>query len=163
MTVLATLERIQWQHAAANLNALAAELIDDDRLEEWPNLFEEQCHYRVISAENHNRGMTLAAVFCDTRGMLVDRIVSLRKANIFPAHSYRHILGPTRVVAERDGVVSARTNYVVLMTRNDGQTVIYNAGKYLDDISLTGDGPRFRSKTAVFDTHLIETMMVRPI
>ena len=95
--------------------------------------------------------------------MLVDRIVSLRKANIFPAHSYRHILGPTRVVAERDGVVSARTNYVVLMTRNDGQTVIYNAGKYLDDISLTGDGPRFRSKTAVFDTHLIETMMVRPI
>lgn len=163
MTELVTLERLQQQHAATELNALAAELIDDDRLEEWPDLFEAQCRYSVISAENHNRGMTLAAVFCDSRGMLVDRIVSLRKANIFPAHSYRHILGPTRVVGEHDGLVSARTNYVVLMTRNDGQTTIYNAGKFLDEISLTADGPRFRSKTAIFDTHLIDTMMVRPI
>jgi len=158
-----TLEQMQRQQAAANLNAYSAELIDDDRLEEWPELFEAQCCYRVISAENYSRGLSLAAMFCDSRGMLADRIVSLRKANIFPAHNYRHILGPTRVVSESHDVITAQTNYTVLMTRNDGQTTIYNSGKYLDEIVLTGSTPRFRSKIAIFDTHLIDTMMARPI
>ncbi|AKQ42930.2 hypothetical protein CP97_14155 [Aurantiacibacter atlanticus] len=49
------------------------------------------------------------------------------------------------------------------MTRKDGRTTIYNSGKYIDEIVLTGGSPRFRSKTAIFDTHLIDTMMVRPI
>lgn len=158
-----TLADLQRHHVAANLNAECAELIDDDRLEEWPDLFEDRCNYSVISAENHIRGMSLAAVFCDSRGMLVDRIVSLRKANIFPMHSYRHVLGPTRVISVSSELVTAQTNYVVLMTRNDGQTTIYNSGKYLDEIALTGVRPRFRSKIAIFDTHLIDTMMVRPI
>ena len=160
---LPTIEQLQQQHSAAQLNALHAELIDDDRLEEWPDLFEEKCHYSVISAENHNRLLSLAAVFCDSRGMLVDRVVSLRRANIFPAHAYRHILGPTRVVSSQDHIVVAQTNYLVLTTRNDGQTSIYNSGKYLDEIALSGDTARFLSKKAVFDTHLIDTMMVRPI
>lgn len=160
---LPSLEQMQLQHVAAQLNALHAELIDDDRLEEWPELFQEKCRYSVISAENHDRSLNLAAVFCDSRGMLVDRIVSLRRANIFPAHAYRHILGPTRVVSSNEQIVSAQTNYVVLMTRNDGQTSIYNSGKYIDEIDFSGDVPRFVSKTAIFDTHLIDTMMVRPI
>ncbi len=160
---LPSIEKIQQHHIAVQLNAYCAELIDDDRLEEWPDLFEEKCKYSVISAENNNRGMSLSAVFCDSRGMLVDRIVSLRKANIFPEHSYRHILGPTRIVNADDSVLKSQTNYVVLMTRKDGRTTIYNSGKYIDEIVLTGDSPRFRSKTAIFDTHLIDTMMVRPI
>ncbi|AYO76012.1 aromatic-ring-hydroxylating dioxygenase subunit beta [Sphingobium yanoikuyae] len=163
MMGLPTLEQMQFQHAATQLNALHAELIDDDRLEEWPDLFEENCRYSVISAENHNRSLNLAAVFCDSRGMLVDRIVSLRRANIFPAHSYRHILGPTRVKSTSGQIVTTQTNYVVLMTRNDGQTSIYNSGKYVDQIDVSGAASRFLSKTAIFDTHLIDTMMVRPI
>lgn len=118
---LPSLEDMQVQHVAAQLNALHAELIDDDRLEEWPDLFEDKCRYSVISAENHNRSLNLAAVFCDSRGMLVDRVVSLRRANIFPAHAYRHILGPTRVVSSNEQIISAQTNYVVLMTRNDAR------------------------------------------
>lgn len=160
---LPTLEQMQVQHVAAQLNALHAELIDDDRLEEWPDLFEDKCRYSVISAENHNRSLNLAAVFCDSRGMLVDRIVSLRRANIFPMHGYRHVLGPTRVVSADAQRIVAQTNYVVLMTRNDGQTSIYNSGKYIDEIGFSGDRPRFLAKQAIFDTHLIDTMMVRPI
>jgi anthranilate 1,2-dioxygenase small subunit len=161
--VLPSLEQIQLHHVAAQLNALHAELIDDDRLEEWPDLFEEKCQYSVISSENHNRSLNLAAVFCDSRGMLVDRIVSLRRANIFPAHSYRHVLGPTRVVSATEKSVTAQTSYVVLMTRNDGKTSIYNSGKYIDEVCFAGERSRFVSKKAIFDTHLIDTMMVRPI
>ena len=100
---------------------------------------------------------------CDSKGMLVDRIISLRKANIFPVHSYRHILGPTRIVSEHELKITAQTNYTVFMTRADGRTEIYNSGKYIDEIDCSGEKPLFTSKVAVFDTNVIDTMMVRPI
>jgi anthranilate 1,2-dioxygenase small subunit len=160
---LSTSERLRLQQLATELNATHAELIDDDRLEKWPDLFVSDCTYRVIARENHDRNLTLSAIFCDSKGMLVDRIISLRKANIFPVHSYRHILGPTRIVSEHEFKITTQTNYAVLMTRADGHTGIYNAGKYIDEIDCGGDHPLFISKVAVFDTNVIDTMMVRPI
>lgn len=159
----ATFERLQSQQLATELNALHAELIDDDRLEEWTELFAASCNYTVIARENFERNMSLAAVFCDSRGMLADRIVSLRKANIYPVHNYRHILGPSRLISTSGQQLKVQTSYTVLMTRTDGNTTIYNAGKYIDEIDCGGDRPLFRSKLAVFDTNLIDTMMVRPI
>jgi len=155
--------RLQLQQLATELNALHAELIDDDRLEQWADLFAADCTYTVIARENHERNMSLAAIFCDSQRMLVDRIVSLRKANIFPVHNYRHILGPCRVVSTNEMLAKVQTNYTVLMTRTDGHTTIYNSGKYIDEIDCSGDQPHFRSKLAIFDTNLIDTMMVRPI
>jgi anthranilate 1,2-dioxygenase small subunit len=38
-------ERLRLQHLATELNALHAEWIDDDRLEEWPKLFADDCIY----------------------------------------------------------------------------------------------------------------------
>jgi anthranilate 1,2-dioxygenase small subunit len=159
----AIFERLRLQHLATELNAIHAELIDDDRLEEWPELFTDDCIYKVIARENHERNLSLSAIFCDSKGMLVDRIISLRKANIFPVHSYRHILGPTRIVSEHELKITAQTNYTVFMTRADGRTEIYNSGKYIDEIDCSGEKPLFTSKVAVFDTNVIDTMMVRPI
>lgn len=158
-----TATRIEMQQLATELNALYAEVIDDDRLEEWPDLFVPECNYTVIARENFERNMDSAAIFCDSRRMLVDRIVSLRRANIFPVHAYRHILSPTRIVSATGTNAKAQTNYTVLMTRTDGRTTIYNSGKYIDEIDFSGGQPLFRSKIAVFDTNLIDTMMVRPI
>ena len=156
-------ERLRLQYLATEINANHAEWIDDDRLEEWPELFADDCIYKVIARENHDRNLTVSAIFCDSKGMLVDRIVSLRKANIFPVHSYRHILGPTRIVSEHELKITAQTNYTVFMTRADGRTEIYNSGKYIDEIDCSGEKPLFTSKVAVFDTNVIDTMMVRPI
>jgi len=160
---LATADRLQFQHLATEINALHAELIDDDRLEEWLDLFKSDCLYKVISRENFERNLSLAAIFCNSKGMLADRIVSLRRANIFPVHSYRHILGPTRIILEQKSKVTAQTNFAVLMTRADGHTNIYSSGKYLDEIDCNGSQPIFISKVAIFDTNVIDTMMVRPI
>jgi anthranilate 1,2-dioxygenase small subunit len=149
-----------------DLVARHAELIDEDRLEEWPELFTEDCVYKIIARENVDRDLPIAAIFCDSRKMLVDRVVSLRQANIYPTHHYRHILSTTRMDAPEagSGLIKARTNYVVFQTRNNGETSIYNAGRYLDEIVRDEDGVlRFKSKLAVFDTNRIDTLMVRPI
>lgn len=149
--------------AVAALQADYAARIDDDRLEEWPDLFTEDCVYKVIARENFDRGLSLATIFCESRAMLIDRIVSLREANIFPVHYYRHIVSLPHVRSYVDGVIETQTNYAVLQTRNDGATIIYNAGHYLDQVVHTDDGLRFRSKVAVYDTNRIDTLMVKPI
>lgn len=157
------MSRRDLQHDVQELIARHAELIDDDRLEEWPELFVADCVYKVIPRENEDRGMPLAVIHCDSRNMLIDRVVSLRKANIYPTHFYRHVLSTARITAVEPDVIRAQTNYVVFQTRNDGHTEIYNAGKYVDEIVASDDGLRFRSKKAVFDTNRVDTLMVRPV
>jgi anthranilate 1,2-dioxygenase small subunit len=68
-----------------------------------------------------------------------------------------------RVLGEDNGVIRAQTNYVVFQTLLDGETRIYNAGKYLDQIVRVDGQLRFKEKLAVFDTNRIQTLMVTPI
>lgn len=154
---------VELQHQVEKLLANYVECIDDDRLESWPDFFADQCLYRVISHENVSRDLPVAAMFCDSKGMLADRIVSLRNANVYAAHSYRHLLSNINVKSVDGGVVTVQSNYMVLQTRSDGATKIYNSGKYLDKIVLTDDGFKFKEKIAIFDTHRIDSLMVTPI
>ena len=108
--------------------------IDDDRLEEWPDFFTDPCLYKVIPRENADAGLPVAVMFCDSKGMLRDRIVALRKANIYAPHFYRHLVSNTRILGEQGGVITAQTNYGVFQTLLDGETRVYNTGKYVDKI-----------------------------
>ncbi len=154
---------IELQREVEALQAEYVETIDDDRLEDWPELFTDRCLYRVIPRENADRGLPVATIFCDSKGMLIDRIVSLRKANIYPLHHYRHVLSAVRVKSVHDDVIHVQSNYAVFQTRNDGKTTVYNVGKYLDEIVRVEDALKFKSKSAIFDTNRVDTLMVRPI
>lgn len=137
--------------------------IDDDRLEEWPDFFTENCEYQIIPRENADLDLPAAIIYCDSKGMLKDRIVALRKANIFPEHYCRHIISGTRITGMNGDLTLSESNYVVFQTRMDGETKIYNAGKYIDKIRRVDGTLRYESKKCVFDTHLINTLMVTPI
>ena len=102
-------------------------------------------------------------MFCDSKGMLNDRIVALRNANVFAPHFYRHLVSNTRVISESDGEIKAETNYAVFQTLLDGQTQIFNVGKY-EDTMIRQDGKLlFKEKLCIFDTYRIQTLMVTPI
>lgn len=154
---------VELQHAVEALQSSYVECIDDDRLEEWPQHFTADCIYKVLPRENADRGLPLATIFCDSRGMLVDRIVSLRNANIYALHYYRHILSNVRIKQVENGVITAQSNYVVLQTKQDGVTYIFNAGKYLDKIVEVDGALKFKEKIAVTDTYRVDTLIVRPI
>ena len=61
----------------------------DGELERWPDLFTEDCLYRVIPRENYERGYTLCTMQAESRGMLQDRVTGLRRAQIFAPRYYR--------------------------------------------------------------------------
>jgi anthranilate 1,2-dioxygenase small subunit len=137
--------------------------LDNDRLEAWPTLFTEDCLYEIVPKENADMGLPIGIIYCTNQKMLRDRVVSLRNANIFEEHSYRHMISGLAVTGEKDGTIETESNYVVIQTRTNGESSVYQAGKYYDRVVRTADGLRYKSKRVIYDTSRVQTLLATPI
>jgi len=137
--------------------------IDNDELESWPDFFTDECLYRVIPRENHEVGLPTAVMWCDSRGMLQDRITALRHANVYQVQWYRHIISNPVITTEDGETFNVQSNYAVFKTCNDGESTVYNVGRYVDVIVRVNGALKFKERTAIYDTHRITTLMVIPI
>ena len=141
--------------------------IDDDRLEEWPDFFTEDCLYQIVPRENTDQGLPIAVMYCDSRGMLQDRVVAHRKANLFAPHLYRHLVSALRVTDQDKGMVTARSNYAVFRTALDpinyGTTEVYSVGEYRDKIVFVDGVAKFQERIVIVDTSRIQSLLVTPL
>lgn len=141
--------------------------IDDDDLENWPTFFAAQCLYKIVPRENADLNLPIAIMYCDSQGMLQDRVTAHRKANLFAAHFYRHLVSSIRIIGENNGVYSVRANYVVYRTAGDavqyGLTEIYSAGVYHDTIVFENGAAKFKEKIVIADTSKISSLLVTPL
>jgi anthranilate 1,2-dioxygenase small subunit len=137
--------------------------LDNDRLEDWPTLFTEDCLYEIVPKENADLGLPVGLIYCNNQRMLRDRVVSLRHANIYEEHSYRHMTSGLAVTGEKDGVIETESNYVVIQTRTNGESNVYQAGKYYDKVVRTPQGLRYQAKRVVYDTLRVQTLLATPI
>jgi anthranilate 1,2-dioxygenase small subunit len=140
-----------------------AQCIDDDNLEQWPDFFTDQCLYRIIPRENHEIGLPTAVMWCDSRGMLEDRVTALRHANVYQVQWYRHIISNPVITTEDGETLNVQSNYAVFKTCNDGESTVYNVGRYVDVIVRVDGKLKFKERSAIYDTHKITTLMVIPI
>jgi anthranilate 1,2-dioxygenase small subunit len=138
-------------------------LLDSDRLEEWPDLFTEDGCYEIVPKENADIGLPIGLIHCDNKRMLRDRVTSLRHANIYEAHSYRHMTSGLLITPQDDGSAKMESSYVVVQTRTSGESAIYQAGRYLDHVVRTPDGWRYQEKRVVYDTSRVQTLLATPI
>jgi anthranilate 1,2-dioxygenase small subunit len=151
-------------HAAiCALLARYGHCIDDDALEAWPDLFVADGCYHVTTRENHAKDWPIGVMYCDSRGMMQDRVTALRQAIVFEPHVYRHILSATEIAPPVEGAYAVRTSFHVLRTGADGAMVTYACGRYLDEIVFEPDGAKFRKRVVVLDSPRIDTLMVIPI
>ena len=137
--------------------------LDNDRLEEWPTLFTEECLYEIVPRENEELGLPAPLIYCDNRRMLRDRVVSLRKANIYERPNYRHCLSGLTWRLEADSSYAAETSYIVVNTSQEGESSIYQTGRYIDRIVRTAEGLRFASKRCIYDTLRVQTLLAFPV
>jgi len=138
-------------------------VIDADRLEEWPDLFIEDCIYEIVPKENVDLGLPMGIMHCFGRPMLRDRIVSLRNANVFEPHTYRHMTSGLEFKLVDKDTVEMQSNYVVVQTLTDGESRVYQAGRYFDRVVRTPEGWRYQSKRAIYDTSRVQTLLVTPV
>ena len=57
---------------------LVARAIDDNRLEDWVELFDEGCDYKVVTRESVEQNLPDILMWCDNRNMLRDRVDTAR-------------------------------------------------------------------------------------
>jgi 3-phenylpropionate/cinnamic acid dioxygenase small subunit len=145
------------------LLAAYVDCIDDDRLEEWPDFFTESCRYLITSRADHAAGLRHGVVYAVSRGMLVDRVLALRKANIYEPHRYRHVVGPIRIRSVEDGVASVQSNFLGVRIMHDGKMTLFATGRYLDRIDISSGPFRFIERVVVLDSHKIDTLLVIPL
>ena len=147
----------------ADLYAEYGDVLDAGEYEHWTRLFTAHCLYLVIPRENHERGLPLATVRAESRGMLEDRVHAIRQTQMFVPRWIRHLIGAPRILRHEDGVVTARASYAVFETQPDQLTRVLNVGRYEDEIVRDDGRLRFRRKLCVFDSILIPTSLVLPI
>ena len=136
--------------------------IDDERYAEWPTLFAENCLYKIISRDNHRKKMPFGFLYCDNRRMLRDRIASMANANVFEPHCYRHILSRSEV-SHADGVLVAKTGYIVFRIMHDGSHALFSTGTYLDQIIEVKGEFVFKERVVVTDSSSIDALLVIPL
>jgi len=146
-----------------DLIAHYVDVIDQDRLEEWPGLFAEKCRYLITSAENYEEGLPHGVIYADSRGMLRDRVSSLRKANIYEAQRYRHLIGPTWVEADSATTVRARSHFLVVRIMQSGDSNVFATGVYYDRIDISQIPFQFIERIVVTDSHKVDTLLAIPL
>jgi anthranilate 1,2-dioxygenase small subunit len=157
------LAAIQRRLEIEQLYTAYAHCLDDDRLEEWPEFFTEDCTYRVTSAENYEAGLPLGIIYATSKNMLVDRVMALRRANIYEPQRYRHLVASIRIgKAERDAI-EAVANFLVVRTMQDGAMTLFAAGRYIDRVVRTATGWKFAEKQVVLDSRQIDTLLAVPL
>jgi 3-phenylpropionate/cinnamic acid dioxygenase small subunit len=157
------MDNIAVRRGIDELIAVYAECIDEDRLEDWPGFFVENCHYLITSRESHAAGYRHGVVYAASRGMLEDRVLALRRANIFEPHRYRHIIGPTRIGKIENGLAEVRSNFIAVRIMHDGEMSLFASGRYLDRIDVAAEPYRFAERLVILDSQKIDTLLVIPL
>ena len=137
--------------------------LDADRLEDWPEFFTEDCAYRVTSAENFEAGLPLGIIYATSKNMLVDRVMALRRANIYEPQRYRHLISSLQIAASAGDALDATANFLVVRTMQDGAMTLFAAGRYLDRIVRRDAGWKFARKEVILDSRQIDTLLAIPL
>jgi len=145
------------------LYAAYAAALDEERFEDWLALFTEDANYRLIPRENYDAGRPLATMALDSRAMLADRIYGVQNTLFHAPYYQRHVIGPARVMDTTAGRIKTQANYLVIRTKRDGLSEVFNAGRYVDTVVRDGGALRFVEKLCVFDSDLIPNSIIYPI
>jgi anthranilate 1,2-dioxygenase small subunit len=159
----ATMDTRDLRFEIDDLYADYAECLDDGELERWPGFFTDVCLYKIIPRENFERGLPLALMLCESKGMCRDRVEALRRASVYAPRALRHVVSNIRLKGEDAAGMRVQANYVVLQTLTDEPTQVFNAGKYIDRIVRQAGQLKFAEKLCVFDSVVVPGSLVYPV
>ncbi|PJG45565.1 salicylate hydroxylase [Sphingobium sp. LB126] len=146
-----------------DLHARYAACLDSGDFDGWPSFFTEDCRYRVVARENYDQNLPLSIMDLQSRGALMDRVYGIQSTLFHAPYYQRHIVGPALVTMNDREEIASEANYLVIRTKRDLPSELFNAGRYVDRIVQTPQGLKFAAKTCVFDSELIPNSIIYPI
>jgi anthranilate 1,2-dioxygenase small subunit len=145
-------------------NSAYASALDENRLADWAEMFTDDGFYIVISRENADRNMPVGLIYCENKGMILDRANAM-KSEMFAPRYLRHIIGNLQVLGEEpNGEIRARANYLltqVLFDRPDAK--LHQVGVYYDRFRKVGDQLKLSERRCVYDNLLVDNALCLPV
>jgi len=105
----------------------------------------------------------LATMWCESKGMLKDRVVTIQQTQMFAPRVMRHIVGNVRIKSDEGVDLQSGANYVVIQTLVDDESRIFNTGRYFDTLVREDGRLKFKSRICVYDTIMIPNSLIYPI
>jgi salicylate 5-hydroxylase small subunit len=151
-----------------NLYSDYAMVCDSAEWEKWPEFFVEDGTYRLQPRENYEQGLPLCLLALESQAMIRDRVYGVKETMYHDPYYQRHIVGTPRILSvEHDASggerIVAEANYAVIRTKYDGESTVFNAGFYRDEIVRTPEGLRLQSRLCVYDSEMIANSIIYPI
>lgn len=154
-------------HAIDRFNAAYADVLDQRRFAEWPELFVPEARYRVQARENAERGLPLCLLNFESQAMMRDRIVGATQTIYHAPYYTRHVIGPARVTHDGastpDDPVRAEANYAVFRTKPGATSEVYQVGRYVDAFVITDSGWKLLERRCVYDSEMVLNSLIYPV
>ncbi len=140
-----------------------AAIVDAADWDAWCELFLEDCIYKLIPRENHDRGLPLATMDFESKGMLKDRAYAIRETLFHDPYYQRHVVGAPRILEVQENRVVCESNYAVFRTKLSELTTVFNVGRYLDTVVRLNTGWKFASRICIYDSEMIPNSIIYPV
>jgi 3-phenylpropionate/cinnamic acid dioxygenase small subunit len=145
------------------LNNEYADALDNERYDEFPEFFTDDCLYRVVPRENYLLGLPIAVIHCESKGMVKDRVYAAQESTMAEPRTFRHFISNIRVLEASDRVVRAQANVLIVQTMINRMTEIMLSGFYQDRIVRRDGRLLFEERLCVYDSLLLPTSMIAPV
>jgi anthranilate 1,2-dioxygenase small subunit len=174
MTPVGRVDTAEARQAALDLLTRYVRIVDDPRrIEEWPGLFADQAEYVVVTRENLERGLPIAVIRDDSKDRIVDRVTIIREFwgaggraedrhynDAWP----RHLVGPVWVEFAESGEALVGANFAIYqVVQVDVAPRLLATGEYRDVVEFSAHTPKFKTKTVILDTPVLQDVFVYPL
>jgi 3-phenylpropionate/cinnamic acid dioxygenase small subunit len=146
-----------------DLYAAYDDALDEREWERWPEFFTENGVYKVLPRENFDQGLPATMVYCESRAMLVDRVVALREALVFAPRLIRRITGtPCLRQAGPDGM-RLGASFALFQTMLNEPSTVFLCGRIYDRVVEDAGALRFAERVIVTDATNVPLSLIFPI
>ena len=115
-----------------------ARALDLGEFARWPDFFTEDAIYKVQSRENHDRGLPLATIALESRGMLQDRVIGATDTIFHDPYHQRHVTAAPMILGRDGEAILSEASYLVVRTRRDAMPEVLSVGRYVDRVVRSG-------------------------
>ena len=147
----------------ADLYSAYARTLDDGDYAAWPEYFVEDALYRIIPRENYVRGLPIAIMHCENKGMIQDRAYAVEQLNMVQPRVLRHIISGITIDSSDGDRYTAGADFLIVQTLFERMTEIVLAGRYIDEIVRQDGRLLFKKRLCVYDSLLVPTSLVAPV
>ena len=147
----------------ADLYCAYDDVLNDGVLERWPDLFTAACVYKVIPRENVEQNLPIALIYCESRDMLMDRVVALRETALYAPRITRRVTSGICLRAIEPDGLRLTASFAVFQTMQDQPSELFLCGRSQDRVVDDAGTLRFAERLRIYDSTIVPTSLVYPI